>query len=238
MANEQSDQSLISSKIEVTKVDDPKGIQLDHDIYVSIALKAVPELRTALKIEETTFRRMALSAWPDPRPAFIYRVLDEVQKAGICIHEWFKKLKDDSTPDLADHKTRLTFQWLLDEQSFRARRLTEMLVDLICFSATNKPEYYRDYLQLHELNTMCRSLTDQEKFFGFRRRNSEYTADLTAREIIAGEAKLDVSKRWYVDKQGPFQEEWKTRGVKFSSFRKRYIRSLELALPTELGADR
>jgi hypothetical protein len=46
---------------------------------------------------------------------------------------------------------------------------------------------------------------------------------------------LDVSKRWYLAEPGPFQEKWKKRGVKFSSFRQRYIRNLELALPNELA---
>jgi len=218
-------------------VDDSKDIQFDHDFYCSIAFKAAPELRNALKVDEVAFRRMAPSAWHDPRPAFIYRVLDEVQKAGICIHDWFETLKDnDPAANPGDHMTRLTHQWLLDEQNFRARKLTEVLVDLICFSSTNEPEYYRDYLCLRELDATVRSLIDQDKFFGFRRRNSEYSVDWAVKDIIAGEAKLDVSKRWYLKHPGPFQERWKTRGVEFSSFRQRYIRGLELALPNELGA--
>jgi hypothetical protein len=213
---------------------DIKGIDFDLGFYCSIAFKAAVGLRTALKIDEAAFRKIDLSAWRDPRPAFIYRVLDEVQKAGVCIHDWTEKLKDDgSTSDPADHSTRLMSQWLLDEQNFRARKLTEVLIDLICFSATNEAEYYRDYLQLRELDTTVHSLNDQKEFFGFRRRNSEYTADWTARDIKAGEAKLDVSKRWYLKKPGPFQDKWKTGGMKFSSFRQRYIHSLGLALPNE-----
>ena len=219
------------------KVDDPKGIKFGHDFYRSIAIEAATDLRNALNIDEVRFRRMAPSAWQDPRPAFIYRVLDEVQKAGICIHDWYETLKDQESPlNPADHMTRLVSQWLLDEQNFRARKLTEVLVDLICFSATNEAEYYRDYLQLHELDPTVRSLIDQDEFFGFRRRNSEYSVDWAVKDIIAGEAKLDVSKRWYLENPVPFQQKWKTRGVKFSSFRQRYIRSLELALPNELGA--
>lgn len=127
-------------------------------------------------------------------------------------------------------------QWLLDEENFRARKLTEVLVDLICFSSTNEPEYYRDYFRLRELDATVRSLIDQDEFFGFRRRNSEHSVDWLVKDIVAGETKLDVSKRWYLKHPGPFQKKWKTRGVEFSSFRQRYIRSLELALPNELGA--
>ena len=217
-------------------MDDPKDIKFDRDFYCTIAFKAAPELRNALKIDEVAFRRMAPSAWHDPRPAFIYRVLDEVQKAGICIHDWFETLKDQTSPPNADdHMTRLQAQWLLDEENFRARKLTEVLVDLICFSRTNEPEYYRDYLQLRALDATVRSLIDQDEFFCFRRRNSEFSVQWAVRDIVAEEAKLDVSKRWYLKHPEPFQEKWKTRGVEFSSFRQRYIRSLELALPNELG---
>jgi hypothetical protein len=52
---------------------DLKGIQFDHVFYLSIALKAASELRTALKIDEGAFRKIVPSAWHDPRPAFIYR---------------------------------------------------------------------------------------------------------------------------------------------------------------------
>jgi len=212
---------------------DLKGIAFDHVFYCSSAFKAAVDLRTALKIDEVAFRKIAPSLWHDPRPAFIYRVLDEVQKAGLCINKWCEKMNDDATPDPADHETRLSHQWLLDEENFRARKLTEVLVDLICFSATNEQEYYRDYLQFHELSATLYALKDQEEFFGFRRRNLQYTADLAARNIIAGEAKLDVMKRWYLENPGPFNDRWKKRGVRLSSFRQRYIHSVDLALPSE-----
>jgi hypothetical protein len=214
---------------------DLKGIDFDYGFYCSIAFKAAVELRTALKIDEVTFRKIDLSAWPDPRPAFIYRVLDEIQKAGLCINEWFDKLKDDSTPDASDHEIRLNHQWLLDEQNFRARKLTEVLVDLICFSDTNEPEYYRDYLRFHELNATVNVLKDQDKFYGFRRQNYEYGVDLKAGSIVAGEAKLDVRKRWFLKEPGSFQDRWKTHGVEFRSFRQKYIHSLGLALPSEVA---
>ncbi len=233
----QLDAMRASDKLKTMKVDLRKDMQLGHDLYCSIAFKAAADLRSALKLDEGAFRQIAPSLWHDPRLAFIYRVLDEVQKAGICIHDWFEKLKDEeSAPDPADHMTRLASQWLQDEQNFRARKLAEVLVDLICFSATNDPEYYRDYFRLRDLDATVRSLNDQDEFFGFRRRNSEYGVDWAERDIIAAEAKLDVSKRWYLRNPALFQPTWKTRGVEFSSFRQRYIRSLELALPSELGA--
>jgi len=227
----------VSDKLHSVKVDLRKDIQLGHDLYCSIAFKAASDLRAALKIDEGAFRQIAPSLWADPRPAFIYRVLDEMQKAGICVHDWVDKLKDDKTaPDREDHLTRLTHQWLQDEQNFRARKLAEVLTDLICFSATNEPEYYRDYLRLRDFDASVRSLNDQDEFFGFRRRNSEYHRDWMERDLRTSEARLDVGKRWYLENPGPFRDRWKTKGIRFSSFKWRYIRSLDLAFPSELAA--
>lgn len=80
-----------------------------------------------------------------------------------------------------------------------------------------------------------RSLQDQEEFFGFRRRNTEYYVDWIERDIRAAEKNgLDVTKRWYLKDPSPFQNRWKTGGLRFSSFRQRYIRILDIAMPQEL----
>lgn len=178
------------------KVDLKKDLQIAHDFYCGIAFKAAAELRGALTLDEHAFRQISPSLWRDPATAFIYRVLDEVQKGGICVHDWFEKLNEDESPgDPANHTTRLASQWLQDEQNFRARKLAEVLVDLICFSTTNLPEYYRDYLRLKDLDAAVRSLNDQNEFFGFRRRNSEYHVNWLEKDLRAAEEQLDTRNR-------------------------------------------
>jgi hypothetical protein len=215
---------------------EPKDFRFGCEFYQNVALKAAEDLRRSLKINEESFRRIGASAWRDPRPAFIYRVLDEVQKAGIAIKDWSEELgKTEVGPEVTDHIVRLVTQWQQDEQSFRARKLCEILVDLICFSQANETEFYRDYLRLTELDSTVRSLRDQEEFFGFRRRNTEYYVDWIARDIRDAEKNgLEVAKRWYLQEPTPFEEKWKTRGVRFSSFRRRYIHILDIAIPQEL----
>jgi hypothetical protein len=110
------------------------------------------------------------------------------------------------------------------------------LIELICFSQTNEPEYYRDYLRLKELDTAVRSLLDQQEFFGFRRQNTQHHVDWIERDIRASERNsIDVSKRWYLKHPTSFQDKWKTGGLQFSSFRQKYIRILDIALPNELA---
>jgi len=216
---------------------EPKDFRFGCEFYTSVALKAAEDLRKALPMDEQSFRRTGPALWQNPRPAFIYRALDEVQKAGVAIKDWSEKLGTGEVGrEITDHLIRLVTQWQRDDQSFRARKLCEVLVELICFSETNDPEFYRDYLRLKELDRAVASLRDQHEFFGFKRQNTEYSIDWTERDIKEAERSgLDVSKRWYLRQSVAFQEAWKTRGVPFSSFRQRYIRILDIALPTELA---
>ena len=216
---------------------EPKDFRFGCEFYTTVALKAAEDLRKALPMDEGSFRRTAPAMWKDPRPAFLYSALDEVQKAGVSIKDWSEKLgESERRPEYTDHLIRIVTQWQQDEQSFRARKLSEILVDLICFSQTNEAGYYRDYLRLKELDSTIRSLNDQEEFFGFRRQNTEYGLDWSVRDIEKAErAEIDVSKRWYLRNPVPFQDDWKTRGVPFSSFRQRYRRILDIALPNELA---
>jgi hypothetical protein len=221
-----------------------QDFKLGADFYASVALRAANDLRKTLAIDEGSFRHVGPALWQDPRPAFIYRVLDEVQKAGIAIREWLVKLggdehrtdKSEGAAEVTDHLIRLVTQWQRDDQSFRARKLCEVLVELICFSETNDPEYYRDYLRLKDLDRAVTSLRDQNEFFGFKRRNTQYGVDWSEKDIKEAERNgLDVSKRWYLGRPSAFQGEWKTHGVRFSSFRQRYIRILDTAMPNELA---
>ncbi|MFZ3375834.1 MAG: hypothetical protein WA183_09795 [Chthoniobacterales bacterium] len=216
---------------------EPKDFRIGCEFYLSVALKAANDLRGALRIDEESFRRTGPALWQDPRPAFIYRVLDEVQKAGVSIKDWSEKLRqNERKPEHTDHLIRLVTQWQQDEQRFRARKLSEILIELICFSQTNEAEYYRDYLRLKELDAAVQSLRDQQEFFGFRRRNTEYHVDWIQRDIRSAEKNgIDVSKRWYLKQPTSFQNKWKTSGLQFSSFRQRYIRILDIALPSELA---
>ena len=56
-----------------------------------------------------------------------------------------------------------------------------------------------------------------------------------ARYPSAEKKGLDVSKRWYLKQPTSFQGKWKSAGPRFSSFRQRYIRILDIAHPSELA---
>ena len=216
---------------------EPDGFRELCEFCTTVALKAAQDLRKELPIDEVAFRQITPALWQDPRPAFVYKVLDEVQKAGISIKDWSAKLgESERKPEHTGHLVRLVTQWQQDEQSFRARKLAEILVDLICFSATNESDYYRDCLWLKEFDSTVRSLNDQQEFFGFKRRNSEFSLEWRERDIKQIEKRIDPLKRWYLrHDQTVFRDKWRTSGIPFSLFRQRYIRILDLGLPNELA---
>jgi hypothetical protein len=72
---------------------EPKDFRFGCEFYTTVALKAAEDLRKALLMDEQSFRRTAPALWKDPRPAFLYSVLDEVQKAGVSIKDWSEKLE-------------------------------------------------------------------------------------------------------------------------------------------------
>src|SRR5262249_29217417 len=111
------------------------------EMYTTIAIKGSEELRRSMGLREDDFRFCSPSLWANPRPDFVFRCLDEVLKAGVELKDWSTKLPPEEMKSKPSHFDRIVTQWLEDEQSFRMRKLIEILVDLICFSSTNEPRY-------------------------------------------------------------------------------------------------
>jgi hypothetical protein len=170
----------------------------------------------------------------------MYRVLDEVQKAAMSIMQWkdylsrgldFADAKDEEGRQLG----RLAVESVVDEQHFRSRKLSEVLVDSILFGTTNDQSHYRDYFFMHELNETAHSQQDKQEFFGFQNQNTAWHANWLYEEICRLEKNgLDPSTRWYLAQPARVQKQWTTKGVPLSSFRQRYKRILSVAIPSEL----
>jgi hypothetical protein len=167
----------------------------------------------------------------EPKKYFLYRVLDEVQKASLKIAYWKEYLSEEEP----DKLQRLDYETIVDDQQFRARKLAEVLVDAILFSTTNDQAHYADYFFLHELNEYARSQEDRYEFFGFHNKNTEWSANWLCEEIQKLEKLgLDPKSRWYIKPGQVLNKDWTKKGVPFSSFRQRYKQILPVALPSEL----
>jgi len=202
------------------------------EFFVLVGVQGADELRKELGLDESNFRHLAPNLNREPKRYFLYRVLDEVQKAALKIAYWKEYLSEEGF----DKLQRIDFESVIDDQQFRARKLAEVLVDAILFSTTNDQDHYGDYFLLHELNECAWSQEDRYEFFGFHNRNAQWSANWLLEELKKFEkAGLDPKSRWYIKESSDVKEKWATKGVPFSSFRERYKRVLPIALPSELN---
>ncbi len=132
------------------------------DFYLSVGVVGADELRKELGLDELNFRRLAPNLNQEPKRYFLYRVLDEIQKAALKISDW-KEFLSENEPEKME---RIDYESIIDDQQFRARKLAEVLVDAILFSTTNDQAHYGDYFLLHELNESGQSQEDRYEFFG------------------------------------------------------------------------
>src|SRR5271168_4109795 len=66
----------------------PERYALLWEHCLNVGIRGSDDLRKELGLDEVNFRHIASSAHAEPRRCYIYRVLDEVQKAAICIMQW------------------------------------------------------------------------------------------------------------------------------------------------------
>jgi hypothetical protein len=210
----------------------PEQEEQPWSFFLLVGVQGAEELRKELGLDESNFRHLGPNLNREPKQYFLYRVLDEIEKAALRIGYWKEYLSEEGL----DKLLRIDFESVIDDQQFRARKLAEVLVDAILFSTTNDQDHYEDYFFLHELDECARSQKDRYEFFGFHNQNAQWSANWLLAEIGKLEkAGLDPKSRWYINQAGAVKRGWTTKGVPLSSFKDRYKRVLSIALPNELN---
>lgn len=210
------------------------------DFFVQLGIKGAQDLRNELKINESEFKKTAPYAYLEPNKCYFYRVLDEIQKASLCIIQWKDYVSDglnsSEGKDEKDHQIdRVSIEYVLDDQQFRIRKLIEVLVETILFNTTNNSLYYRDYFFIHQLNENASFQRDSQEFFGFLRQDTLVYSRWIVEEIRKLEKNgLNPVSRWYLETPAPIQEKWTTKGVRSSSFHQKYKAALSIANPRDL----
>jgi hypothetical protein len=153
----------------------PDDFKKFTDFLLKVTFRATNDLRKHLKIDEKSFRFVAPCALARPKDAYLYRILDEVQKAGVSIQLWREYLSDTKRDEkVPGQLERVLFESVVDDQSYRARKLVEALVELICFSDTDQEIYYRDFFLLRDLHLSVESQRDRREFFAFESANTAF----------------------------------------------------------------
>jgi hypothetical protein len=166
-------------------------------------------IRNKLSINESNFKGKVAYGHDSCRDYFIYRALDEVQKAATKLIQWkdfFSSNGELQKHEAAEQMFRVTLQGVYDEINLRVRKLTELIAEIILFSYTNEEVYYKDYLYFSEMIRYLNDQSDREEFYAYRSSNADdYIAEL--RLMIKGlEKDIDPLKRWYLKKPLPIDK--------------------------------
>lgn len=204
-------------------------------------LKAGARLREELKLDELNYLHRVGYGVEDARAYFLYGCLDEVFKACTSILRWIEflgepkeesKPPDDVTEEQKRNMLRVVREAVVDEQHMWARKLNELLSDVILFGPTNEQPYYRIYLACRQLDGYLGLQADCDEFFDCTNENANYSIrDLVS--VISSEQKvIDTSKLWYLRK--PINSaKLPGAGQVFNSARSRYKQAVQLASPDQ-----
>jgi hypothetical protein len=191
---------------------------------IDIGIKVGHGLREKLNLDEDNFRFRAPYSHKNSRNVYIYRAIDEAQKAAMCLMRWKEFFLDDEkgsyNKDVEKQMMRITRQAVFDEQSLRCRKLRESLVDTILFLNTNEDIYFKDYFYFYELFEYQSAQKDRKEFYNFVNRNSEYCIEDLKKCILKLEhSGIDINKRWYLREKKSITS---LKEVALSSFRAKY----------------
>jgi len=210
------------------KVEDlNSNYELFWDHAINIAFKGGHDLRKQLNLDEDNFRFRAPYSHKSPRDIFIYQSIDEAQKSATCLMRWKEFFSENSTEIRSQESEntkkqirRITQQAVLEEQSLRCRKLTEILVDTILFLNTNEDIYFKDYFYFCELVEYQRDQDDRNEFFCFKNRNSEHHIKWLKEQILKLENNgLETDKRWYLREPKSITI---LKNIRLSSFKSKY----------------
>lgn len=180
------------------------------DLYVDLLLPAVTSLRQRLRIDEHIFRSHTFHT--APRDFVFWSALDEVSKTAMFLMKLDGHLDMDppNGAQTSDWIERTSYSLILEEERLRARRLCELLSQLVLFAQKDEEPYYRHFLLLEELAAANWYNEDLHKFHGARSSWVQFGIERTADELIAVEAGIDFAHAWYARYRPPFNKnQWR-----------------------------
>lgn len=220
-----------------TKLDDDKA---KRSFFSGVALRGAVALQKALGINEDTFRMVCGHALQDSRSFYLYGVLDEVLKAGTAMLRWEELLQNpdkrqEEQVDQKEHGGHLIHvirEAVQDEQYLWARKLAELLCDLILFESTNSLEHFRLFLACEHLDAYLGLQRDFQEFFACKNLNAG-TSITSLLDIVKQCAKsIDLKNVWFLNDSLDWGKPLKP-GSLFRSSRLRYKLALKKSNPDQ-----
>jgi hypothetical protein len=171
--------------------------------WVGLLIDGGVELRNSLPVDEVGFLRVVGRSHHDARAYYMYSVADELMAASAAVFRWLELLEKMEEPGATSD--RFWTESIADEQSFRIRKLVEILTDLINFRQTNEQPYYRHMLLLKDLRAARSTQRDLLQFYACPNENIASQVRRLAEDSAAVEAAgdIDLADCWYLPRKTP-----------------------------------
>lgn len=199
------------------------------DFFTSICLKGCDQLRSFLKMSETGRIAVGYSHY-HVRDFYIYQILDEIEKVGISLIRCTAFLGDEKSRNIdasENRETRNIISSVIDEQNMWLRKLTEILMEVICFQQSNTNNYFRHYLILQDLRNLETEKRHLSNFYGINNNNIDHQIKNLKKRNNEILEKLDENKIWYVqkDQKGKLTTKFNSFGSRFKKNHKLFNKS-------------
>lgn len=185
-------------------------------------LKLANNLKASLKIDESSYRYIANIGHSDARSFYIYTIVSEIMKVATVNMRMLEFLRDseeeekfkvtkikhvgNTTKNDEELINRAVLEGFINEQSLWRRRLSECLVDLICFTETNEEHYYKLFITANELSDVLYTNKDFLEFFECKTSNFEESALDLLKIVNQAIEKTNKNKQWFLRKDSLFNK--------------------------------
>lgn len=198
-------------------------------VFTKLILPAVKAARQHVGITEAIFRTHTFHSMP--RQFFLWTALDEMLKTGVFLMKLDGFLGEQelqrAQPDEADPTDRALEAVLLEEEGLRARRLCELLVQLVLFAQKDAPDLYKHFLLLDALVQSAAYNDELTEFHGVPSDWVKATIEMTLTDLHALEPSVASADAWYARQHARPVRAADWRSLQ-SSARQRLIRALPL----------
>jgi len=204
--------------------------------FSSAPMRSAIHLMDALYSDDT-FYQQATFDWVSPDDAkklFLYGVCKEVMKAATSLLEDQGYIKEEQIDHHTDRLARMVWGSIYDKQTYRIRKLIELLSLVILFDRnTKRNEEYRVFLNAESLDLDLTRLKDFRSLYADKVIENTQSAVSDFEKRIATDLKtLGVPSLWFVD-EGNFKKHKPSVFVRRTSI---YMDALAVATPDERAA--
>ena len=210
----------------------------DLEFWIQAALKGAKSLHSQLPLTNIDFTGVASTTFRDGRSYYLYAAADEIMKAAVAMMRWKEFLSEtepkEALPDGTDkgHLDRLVNESVLDEQRLWERKLTEWLINLVCFKSTNEQEYYRLFLATEAYDWSVGRVHDLLRYYSCPSDNAEIGARCDRDSLAAEIENTDSQRCWFLRRE-VFKKLPTRPGRLFTSIAERLSTALQFATPDE-----